>query len=84
LLTQLNCQTELAMDMPEIHPTYEGSPTKPRDALSSIPPSDREALARKFQAIDGCRDGEAEMQIDALITEFQVLAEPRHPMHLRR
>jgi len=51
------------MDRPQIHPTYKGSPNKPSDAPTSIPSWNREVLARKFQAIDGCSHGEAEMQI---------------------
>jgi len=72
------------MDMPQINPTHEGSPSKDTDAPSSILLWNREVLARKFQAIDGCSHGEAEMQIDALITEFQGSAEPRRTTHVRR
>jgi hypothetical protein len=62
------------MDMPQIHSRYEGPPGKLSAAPTSLPPSNRETLARMFQAIDGCSQGEAEIQIDALVTEFQGFA----------
>jgi hypothetical protein len=72
------------MDMPQIELTCAGAPSNLSDAPSSFRPWNREALARIFQAIDGCSQGEAEMQIDALVAEFQGFTEPRHPLHLRR
>ena len=72
------------MDMPQIHPTYERAPGKVSDAQSSFPRGNRQTLTRIFQAIDGCSKGEAEIQIDALVTEFQGSAEPRHPLLLHR
>ena len=72
------------MDMPQIHPTYERAPGKVSDAQSSFPRGNRQTLTRIFQAIDGCSQGEAEIQIDALVKEFQGFAEARDPSHLRR
>ena len=72
------------MDMPQAHTTYEHAAGKHSDAPSSCPPWNRQGLVRIFQAIDGCSKGEAEIQIDALVTEFQGFAEPRHPLLLHR
>ena len=72
------------MDMPQIHTTHERALGKRSEAPSSFPPWNRQALVRIFQAIDGCSQGDAEIQIDALVTEFQGFAEPRHPLLLRR
>lgn len=71
------------MGMPEIASTYEAAPSALSEAPNSFRPWNREALTRVFQAIDGCSHGEAEMQIDALVAEFQRSAGPR-PSRARR
>jgi len=47
------------------------------DTPNTIPSWDREALALKFQSIDGCTLGEARRQIDEMAQSFSQSARPR-------
>jgi hypothetical protein len=64
------------MRTPRIHSTYEGVSVKTSDSPTLSTCWNRPALARIFQAIDGCSQHEAESQIDAFVTEFQGFEEP--------
>jgi|KBSSwiStaDraftv2_1062776.scaffolds.fasta_scaffold160536_2 hypothetical protein len=68
------------MNMSKRIPTHNEQANKL--AGSSSLPWNREALARKIQAIDGISRGEANMQIDALATEFRQSTKPRPTLHL--
>ena len=72
----------LPMDMSKRIPKHEEPPKKLADVPSSFPSWSREALARKIQAIDGFSRREADMQIDALATEFRQSTKPRPTLHL--
>jgi len=69
------------MDMSKRIPTHNEQPHK-LAAPSSFPIWNREALARKIQTIDGFSRREADMQIDALATEFRRSTKPRPTLHL--
>lgn len=68
------------MNMSKRIPTRNEQPNKL--AAPSSFPWNREAFARKIQAIDGYSRREADMQLDALAAEFRESTEPRQTLHL--
>jgi hypothetical protein len=68
------------MDMQEHDPMYDERSTKLAHVPNAFPSWDRETLALKIQANDGCTRREAKSQIDRMARSFSQFARAPSPI----